>query len=216
MCGRFGLFDGIDDLARDFNISPAQLANYAPRWNIAPTIPILTLMNGNIVHFARWGMPGGKGKRPLFNARGETVHRLPTFREAFRSARCLIPASGFYEWRQDGDGGKTPVWVHHVDERPFAFAGIIGGDTEPAAAIVTCEPNSLMAQIHHRMPVILEPEDYGEWLSSIHASASFRSLIQPREWEQMTLRTVSRSVNRASNDGPDLVAPVAAPTARLL
>ena len=136
MCGRFGLFDGIGDLAWHFNVSPAALDGYAPRWNVAPTMPILTVGRDRAVSVVQWGISDSQGNRPLFNARGETVHQLPAFRDAFQQGRCLIPASGFYEWRKQPGGGNFPVWVHRADGQPIAFAGIIGddGSSEPAAA----------------------------------------------------------------------------------
>ncbi len=208
MCGRFGLFDGIDDLAWYFNVGAEDLAGYAPRWNIAPTMPILTVGNGNAISVVRWGIPGNRNGRPLLNARSETVHQLPAFRDAFQRGRCLIPASGFYEWRTQPGGGKAPVWVHRADGNPIAFAGIIGddGSSEPAAAIITTEPNSLMVPVHHRMPVILEPADWGQWLHDDGRNPDLRALMLPREWPSLALRNVANAVNRAGNDGPDLVA----------
>ena len=215
MCGRFGLFDGIDDLAWHFNVSAEELAGYAPRWNIAPTMPILTVGKENAVGVVKWGIPASRGSRPLFNARSETVHRLPAFRDAFQSGRCLIPASGFYEWRKQPGGGNSPVWVHRLDEKPIAFAGIIGDDgrSERAAAIITTEPNSLMAPVHHRMPVILEPEDWRQWLNDDGHNPDLRALLLPREWPNLALRVVSSAVNRAGSDGPELVADDPGPTA---
>ena len=208
MCGRFGLFDGIDDLAWHFRVSPSDLPGYAPRWNIAPTMPILTIGRGSAVVVVRWGIPGNRDSRPLFNAQSETVHRLPAFRDAFQSGRCLIPASGFYEWHQQSGGGKVPVWVHRSDGKLVAFAGIIGGEgrSEPAAAVITAEPNSLMAPVHRRMPVILAPEDWRLWLHDDSRSPDLRALILPREWPDLALQYVSHAVNRAGNDGPHLVA----------
>ncbi len=214
MCGRFGLFDGIDDLAWHFDVSAEELAGYAPRWNIAPTMPILTVGRGNAVGVVRWGIAASRGNRPLFNARAETVHRLPAFRDAFQRGRCLIPASGFYEWRKQAVGGKSPVWVHPADGKPIAFAGIIGDDgrSKPAAAIITTEPNSLMAPVHHRMPVILEPEDWRRWLNDDGHNPDLRVLMLPRECPSLALRVVSDAVNRAGNDGPALVEADPAPT----
>ena len=212
MCGRFGLFDGIDDLAGHFNVNPADLAGCAPRWNIAPTMPILSVGRDRAVSFVRWGIPGSQNGRPLFNTRGETVHRLPAFRDAFQQGRCLIPASGFYEWRKQSGGGKAPVWAHRADGKPIAFAGIIGDDgrSEPAAAIITAAP------IHHRMPVILESEDWEQWLHDDSCSPDLRTLLLPREWPDLALRYVSNSVNRAGNDGPRLVAAIDATIVPLL
>ena len=197
MCGRFGLFDGIDDLAWHFNVSPADLAGYAPRWNIAPTMPILTVGRDRAVIVVRWGIPGNRDSRPLFNTRSETVHQLPAFCDAFQSGRCLIHASGFYEWRKQSGGGKSPVWAHRADGKPVAFAGITVGETQPSAAIITTEPNSLMAPIHHWMPVILEPEDWWQWLHNDSHSPDLRALLLPREWPDLALWYVSNAVNLA-------------------
>ena len=220
MCGRFGLFDGIGDLAWHFNVSPAALDGYAPRWNIAPTMPILTVGRDRAVGVARWGIPGSRDGRPLFNARSETVHQLPAFRDAFQQGRCLIPASGFYEWRKQAGGGTSPVWVHRADGKPVAFAGIIGdgsGDgQQAAAAIITTDTNSLMAPIHHRMSVILEPEEWGQWLNDDGRSPELRALLLPREWPDLALRNVSNAVSRAGNDGPRLVAAMEATIVPLL
>ena len=215
MCGRFGLFDGIDDLAWHFNVSAEELAGYAPRWNIAPTMPILTVGKENTLGVVRWGIAAGRGNRALFNARSETVHRLPGFRDAFQRGRCLIPASGFYEWRQQAGGGNSPVWVHRADGKPIAFAGIIRDDgrSEPAVAIITTEPNSLMAPVHQRMPVILEPDDWRQWLNDDSHNPDLRALLLPREWPSLVLRVVSSAVNRAGNDGPALVAEGLVPAA---
>ncbi len=104
--------------------------------------------------------------------------------------------------------------MHRADGKPVAFAGIIGDDgrSEPAAAIITTEPNSLMAPVHHRMPVILEPEDWGKWLNADGHNPDLRALMLPGEWPSLALRNVSNAVNRAGNDGPELVASGSAPT----
>ena len=218
MCGRFGLFDGIDDLVWHFNVSPQELHGYAPRWNIAPTMPILTVGKENAVGVVRWGIPVSRGSRPLFNARGETVRRLAAFRDAFLQGRCLIPANGFYEWRAQPGGGQAPVWVHRADGNPIAFAEIIGDDgrSEPAAAIITTEPNSLMAPVHHRMPVILEPADWRRWLNDDGHNPDLRALMLPREWPSLALRNIANAVNCAGNDGPHLVAAIDATIVPLL
>ena len=155
--------------------------------------------------------PRSKGSsRPLFNARAETVHRLPTFRDAFRERRCLIPASGFYEWHKDASGGRTPVWFHREDDVPIAFAGIWSGERSPegetdVCAIITCAANDFVASVHHRMPVILTPEAYGDWLEPYIDAGTLLALLQPQEWQGMSFYPVSREVNRAANDYPSLV-----------
>ena len=105
-----------------------------------------------------------------FNARAETVHKLPLFREAFAKRRCLIPATGFYEWQQREDG-KRPYRFRRRDLEPFAFAGVwefarLGGEDVISAAMIVGEPNPLVGGVHDRMPVMLMPEDYDRWLGS--------------------------------------------------
>ena len=135
------------------------------------------------------------------------MHRLPAFRDAFQHGHCLIPANGFYEWRKQPSGGKSPVWVHRLDEKPVAFAGIAGagGDGQRAAAIITTEPNSLMTPIHDRMPAVLEPGDWRQWLNDDGHNPDLRALVLPWECPDLALWVVSSAVNRAGNDGPELV-----------
>ena len=126
MCGRLGLFAELDALAEQFNFDPSIMRDiYSPRWNIPPMVPVMAVQPSssesqsgkNTVCLMRWGMAGARNprsrgsRRPLFNARAETVHRLPSFRQSFRKRRCLVPASGFYEWGKDESGGRTPVWL---------------------------------------------------------------------------------------------------------
>ena len=225
MCGRFGLFAELDALAEQFNFDPSIMQDvYSPRWNIPPTVPVLTVQpsssegqpGSNTARLLRWGMTGARhprsrgSGRPLFNARAETVHRLPSFRQPFRERRCLIPASGFYEWIRDDSGGRTPVWFHREDDAAMAFAGIWAteradeGDID-ACAVITCEANDLVAPVHHRMPVILPPEAYDDWLDPDADAAGLLALVQPSEWPDVARHAVSKEVNRAANDHPALV-----------
>ena len=164
MCGRFGLFAELDSLAEQFNFDPSIMRDiYSPHWNIPPTRPVLSVHHNpqastsgrNEARLLRWGMTGARGprykgsSRPLFNARAETVHRLPSFRHAFRERRCLIPANGFYEWKKDESGSRTPVWFHREDGAPVAFAGIWTSEPTPegdtdSCAIITCAANGLV------------------------------------------------------------------------
>ena len=225
MCGRFGLFAELDALAEQFNFDPSTMQDiYTHRWNIPPTTPTLSIHNSsqagasgeNEAKLLRWGMTGARlprakgSSRPLFNARAETVHRLPSFRQPFRERRCLIPASGFYEWRKDESGGRTPVWFHREDDAPVAFAGIWAteradsGDID-ACAVITCAANELVAPVHHRMPVILPSDMYREWLDPDADAVDLLALVQPSEWPGIAHHAVSKEVNRAANDHPALV-----------
>ena len=225
MCGRISLFAELSDLASQFGfaLNPA-VDGYQPSWNVAPTSQILTVTadtGERAAGLMRWGFTyggqarGGASSRPLFNARAETVAERPAFRAAYAQRRCLIPVNGFYEW-QSGGGGKTPIWIHRTDERPFALAGIYDAGPNRAASVITSAPNSLMAPIHHRMPVLLDADNYGAWLDSDADAATLHGLLQPREWPGMTMRQVSNGVNRAGSDGPQLIAPATVATPRLL
>ncbi len=226
MCGRFGLFAELDALAEQFNFDPSIMQDiYSPRWNIPPAAPVLSVQRSsndegqsgkNTARLLRWGMTGAWGanrtkpSRPLFNARAETVHRLPSFRQAFKESRCLIPASGFYEWKKDDAGNRTPMWFHSQDGASIAFAGIrstertLDGDID-ACAIITCAANDLLAPVYHRMPVIVPSKSYDRWLGAYQDSDALLVLLQPREWEDVSYHPVSSEVNRAANDYPTLV-----------
>lgn len=223
MCGRFTLTDPDPRLLRiRFDLDPSVPIAETARFNIAPTDPVLSIRRredgvrepGRL----RWGlMPGQwaakKGGRPLINARAETLATQPAFAESFRERRCLIPADGFYEWRVDEDG-KQPVWIHRGDGNPFAFAGIWAalerGEGEEAlhsCAIVTCEPNELIAPVHDRMPVILERGAEGEWLDPAAGVDSLAELLRPLDPAGLELREVGDAVNNVREDGPHLLEP---------
>jgi len=224
MCGRISLFAELGDLASQFRFALGQTNDdYRPSWNIAPTAPILVIRadgNERSASVMSWGFTfrsrsGSGSSRPLFNARSETLGQRPAFRTAFAERRCLIPANGFYEWRSDG-GGKTPMWIHRPDERPFAFAGIYNTRSSEAGSVITCEPNSLMSPIHNRMPVILSDEQYDQWLDPEADIDALSALLMPRDWPDMTAWDVSNTVNRAGTDGPQLIERVDGTTPRLL
>lgn len=225
MCGRFGLFAELDTLAEQFNFDPSIMRDiYSPRWNIPPTVPVLAVQPSssesqsgkNTARLLRWGMTGVRNPRargscrPLFNARAETVHRLPSFRQPFRERRCLVPASGFYEWRRDEAGGRIPVWFHHEEEATVAFAGIWSAERADdadidACAVITCAANELVTPIHQRMPVILPSEAYDDWLNPETDAGTLLAMLQPVEWPDVSCHPVSTDVNRAANDYPALV-----------
>ena len=226
MCGRIGLFAELGDLASQFRFSPDDIGDaYRVSWNIAPTAAVLVITAGGDMRRAgvmRWGFtfnrPPGKSRasRPLFNARSETLAERPAFRSAFAQRRCLVPINGFYEWRANPGGGKTPLWLHRMDERPFALAGIYNTRPDPAVSVITCAPNALMTPIHNRMPAMLDDAEYDDWLDPEADPMALHALLRPREWPEMTVRPVSTAVNRAGSDGPRLVAPVDCGAARLL
>ena len=167
---------------------------------------------------ARWGLipfwMKEKPKVPHINARAETVHKLPLFREAFAKRRCLIPATGFFEWEKRADG-KQPWRFVRKDLEPFAFAGIwefakLDGEEILSAAIIVGEPNPLVGGVHDRMPVILLPDDYDRWLDATTPVGTARAMLRPYDAELMKAYEVSRAVNSVKNDTEECIEPVAA------
>lgn len=223
MCGRYSLSSpDADLLSRRFDLRESVEIDDEPRFNIAPTDPVLAVRRGedggNELGRLRWGLvPGrwaeeGKG-RPLINARAETLERQPAFRESFAERRCLIPADGFYEWLTD-ERGKRPLWFSLPDAGLFAFAGIWAGLPERSGdgvlhscAIVTTEPNGLIRPIHDRMPVVLEREHEEHWLDPAAEPGDLRKLLAPAPDEMLVAREVGDFVNDVREDGPHLIEP---------
>jgi putative SOS response-associated peptidase YedK len=223
MCGRYTLTD--PDPARiraRFGLDESAKLEEEPRYNIAPTNPVLAIRRDDsgerVPGRLRWGLtPGRWAERrsgpPLINARAETLQRQPAFAESFRERRCLIPADGFYEWRND-ERGKTPIWVSRPDGDLFAFAGVWaaipardGSGDLHSCAIVTCEPNELVRPIHDRMPVILSPTHEARWLEPDLAEADLLSLLGSAPEELLVVREVIDAVNDVREDGPHLLEP---------
>ncbi len=166
-----------------------------------------------------WGLVPGWAKDPnvgarMINARSETVTEKPSFREAFRRRRCLIPASGFYEWKRM-EGHKQPFYFRMRDEQLFAFAGLWerwegeGSEAIESRTILTTVANEVLAPVHDRMPVIVAPEDYELWLDQkMTKGDQLTPLLRPYSLEMMTSHPVSLSVNNPRYDGEDLLAPL--------
>jgi len=221
MCGRFTLTVDpaqIEDVFSDYDF-PNQ---FAPRFNIAPTQPVLAIPNNakNKADFFLWGLIPSWSKDPsignkLINARGETLAEKPSFRGSFKYKRCLIPVDGFYEWKSHpGSTSKTPYFIHMKDRKPFAFAGLWDewqspdGDSVRTCTIITTDPNELMSTLHSRMPVILHPDDYAIWLDPApQTPEKLMHLIKPFPTENMSAYPVSTLVNKPGNDRPECVVP---------
>lgn len=204
MCGRFGIDYILPGLAEYFRFDPNSVADeYSASLNVAPGSDILAVKasgtgsHQRVAGMMRWGLIPhwarelDRRARPMFNARGETVDVKPMFRVPFARRRCLVPASGFYEWTSDGSGGRVPVWIHGRDSSiPIAFAGIwnrwVGPDFAiESCSIITTAPNGLMSPIHDRMPVILRNDDFDAWLDPEAESALIKQMLVPREWDDM-------------------------------
>jgi putative SOS response-associated peptidase YedK len=203
-----------------------ELPNFPPRYNVAPTqpIPIVRLADGRrSFALMRWGFLPAWVKDPknftlLVNARGELVLEKPAFRNAMRRRRCLIPADGFYEWQavQAGKPGR-PYFVRPKSAGPIALAGLWetwtgpNGEELDTTVIVTTQANRLLAPIHGRMPVIVQPQAFDLWLDCAKVDAAAASvLIAPAAEDLLECYAVSPAVNRAENDSPELIAPAPA------
>ena len=222
MCGRYSLGSPDADLLRRRFIlgESVEVPEQEPRWNIAPTDPVLAVREGDggrDLGVLRWGLVPGrwaeKGGRPLINARAETLEGQPAFRESFQQRRCLIPADGFYEWLSD-EKGKRPLWFSRADAGLFAFAGIWaelperqGDGVLHSCAIVTCEPNGLVRPIHDRMPVVLTPEAEAGWLDADAEPGDLARLLAPAPDGLLVAREVGDFVNDVREDGPHLIEP---------
>ncbi len=221
MCGRYSLHANPEVIALAFQLG--LLPEIKPRYNITPGTPVLIVRqdpeNGRIADLYRWGLIPGWAKDPsignkLAIARGETVAKKPSFRSAFKRGRCLIPASGFYEWKAVA-GRKQPYYVHPAGAGLFAFAGLTERWSGPDGPVHTCtiittDANELMRGIHDRMPVILASEDHAAWLDPANpATDKLKALLKPCPAGMMAAHPVSTRVNTPANDEPALLEPVA-------
>jgi len=221
MCGRFALTVDPADLQDAFPefAFPGQLA---PRFNIAPTQPVLVIPNDGTgkADFFVWGLIPSWAKDPsigarMINARAETLAEKPSFRAAYRYRRCLILADGFFEWQaQVGSKVKVPHYIRLKSGRPFAFAGLwedwhaADGSQVKSATIITTQPNELIARLHNRMPVILPPDTYARWLEPApRQPADLQGLLAPYPAEAMSAHPVSTLVNSPANDRPECITP---------
>ena len=217
MCGRFTLSQSAEAIASVFQLN--QVPTIEPRYNIAPTQPVATVLQTSArerqFQLLRWGLipawakDATMGSR-LINARAETVAEKPSFRSAFRHRRCLVIADGFYEWRRQ-DGKKQPFYFRMQNQQPFAFAGLWEhwqdpkGEAIDSCTILTTEANELLQQIHERMPVILNPKYYDMWLDPTMQIEQLQQLLQPYSSAVMTSYPVSTKVNKPTNDTPELI-----------
>ncbi|MBZ0268807.1 SOS response-associated peptidase, partial [bacterium] len=242
MCGRYSLTTTRVDLARELGLPIEAIPEeFAPRWNIAPTQPVPALRHGLRFDLLQWGLIPEWSKDPsigsrMINARAETLDEKPSFRDAFRKRRCLVPADGFYEWKpgtpaaagaEGGQGGaagaakrrrsgraKTPYYIRMKSGGVFTFAGLWafwrGADGHGIASctIVTGEPNPMVATVHDRMPVIVPPEHREAWLDPEHRDPeSLRPLLRTYPEDVMEMYPVTRHVNTPANDDAACIEP---------
>ena len=222
MCGRFTLKTDPETLTETFpGFTTPAADEMGPRYNIAPSQRVAVVPNNGdkSVEFFQWGLIPSWAKDPkignrMINARAETLAEKPSFRTAYKRRRCLVLTDGFYEWKAEpGSKTKTPFYIRLKSEKPFAFAGLweawspnIDDDPLLSCTIITTSPNALMETIHRRMPVILEPDGYDQWLDpSDQSPRQLEGLLTQYPAEEMEAYPVSRLVNRPSNDSPDCI-----------
>ncbi len=223
MCGRYSF--AVEDamILERFGLR-VRTAIYKARYNCSPTQNLAVITNDapDTLNFYRWGLipswtkpvPTGHAPSPLINARAETLVEKPSFKTVFRNRRCLVPATGFFEWKRGGRDGacpvSTPYYIRLKTGEPFCFAGLwdqwVSGDGEiiHSFTIITTAPNSLMENIHDRMPVILERNDEQRWISP-KPDPTLVELLKPFPADLMDAWPVSQLVNSPRNEVPEIV-----------
>lgn len=224
MCGRYTLFEADTILSKDFG-APISF-DLPPRYNIAPTQQILAVRQsmgreGREAVLLRWGLIPHWAKDPsignrMINARAETVGEKPAFRSAFRTRRCLVPSSGFYEWKKE-EGRKQPYFIRPRGRSSFAFAGLWEqwrgpeGSLVESCTLITTEANELISQLHDRMPAILSPSEYALWLDpGVSDGTRLIPLLRPYPAQELETFPVGAFVNNPKMDDSRCIAPAKA------
>lgn len=219
MCGRFAITLPDDAMAQLFDAAPDNALPDIPNFNVCPTTQIHVVTGGEDrrrLRSMRWGFIPHWAKSPtdgplLINARAETIAEKPAFRAAARERRCLIPATGFYEWTKDAEGKRLPWYIHAPDDAPIAFAGVWqrwekGDEPLDTGAIVTTGASNAMSAIHHRMPVILPAQDWPLWLGEEGKGAAVLMKAAPED--ALAFHRVDPKVNSNRARGEDLIEPI--------
>lgn len=222
MCGRYTLTSSGEEVADLFGL--LEIPALPSRYNMAPTQEAAVVRvpepgASRELAFLRWGLVPYWAKditigNRLINARSESVAEKPSYRSSFRKQRCLIPTSGFYEWKKEGKA-KQPYLIRRQDRRPFAFAGLWSRWKDPERGpldtftILTTDANDRVRELHDRMPVILAPEDFDLWLDpKVQDAARLQPLLAPLAGDDLELVRVSKTVNSPANDLPDCIEPL--------
>lgn len=221
MCGRYASTLPPEQMAELFKLLNS--IESVPRYNIAPTQPVIAIWEESgrrHGHFARWGLVPRWVKDPrefplLINARVETMAEKPAFRDALKHGRCIIPASGYYEWHTNPDKSKQPYYITLADDRPMALAGLYAtwvgpeGEEIDSVATITVPANGQLSVVHDRMPAILEGDAIEQWLDvrGVTAKAAYQ-LALPLEDGVVKFHPVSTRVNSARDDDPGLITEV--------
>ncbi len=221
MCGRITQHLDLETLFAMYGLSPGTpVPDLAPRYNGCPTQDFAVARSDGeklAVTKLRWGLvpPWAKDPRSgarMINARSETVREKPAFRAAFRSRRCVVPVNGWFEWRREG-GEKQPYWIRPADTEVFSLAGLWerwekGEEPLETFTILTTAASPALADVHHRQPVIVEAGDIDEWLGPASPVSRLVEMAGGAHAGPFDRWPVSRAVNDARNDAPDLVHPV--------
>jgi putative SOS response-associated peptidase YedK len=226
MCGRYALSAAISDIAQEFSTNSAPELSLPADWNIKPTNDVYIIKN-QAIEIASWGMiahwsksddEAVKSQSSAINARSESVHEKPTFKSAFRSNRCLLPATGYYEWASELGKYKTkqPIYISRDDNKLLAFTGIFQSWTSPSGrviqsvSIITRQAVGQLALVHSRMPVFLPRDRWADWMNpKINDVATIRSLMDiPNPDANLGFHPVSSAVNSITGSGPELIEPI--------
>jgi putative SOS response-associated peptidase YedK len=229
MCGRISMEAMLKDIVREFGVDSKQARELQANYNIKPTDDLYVVTKDKVT-LASWGMIAPwskstsealKSQSKAINARSETVHEKPTFKNAFRRSRCLVPATGYYEWATELGEYKPrqPVYISRDDEKILTFAGIHDwwvspdGETRESVSIITREAVGGLATFHSRMPMFLPRERWDKWLDpKLQDIEKIRSLFENFKPDaNLQFWPVSKSVNSIRSHGPELIAPVLAP-----
>ncbi len=226
MCGRYALSAEISDIAQEFSTNSAPELSLPADWNIKPTNDVYIIKNqaieiaswGIIAHWSKSDDEAAKSQSSAINARSESVHEKPTFKSAFRSNRCLLPATGYYEWASELGKYKTkqPIYISRDDNKLLAFTGIFQSWTSPSGrviqsvSIITRQAVGQLALVHSRMPVFLPRDRWAEWMNpKINDVAKIRSLMDiPNPDANLGFHPVSSAVNSITGSGPELIEPI--------
>ena len=216
MCGRFTLVEASSELAEFLDAFLSNDLPDTPNFNICPTNPVHTVVSTDgqrRLRPMRWGFLPHWYKSPaggplLINARSETIAEKPAFRAACRERRCLIPATGFYEWTKDEAGNRLPWYIYPANDKPLVFAGVWqtwdkGDDPLVTCAIVTTGANTTLGEIHHRMPVVLSPDDWALWLGEEGKGAA--RLMKAAPEDALKFHRVDPKVNSNRAQGEALI-----------
>lgn len=221
MCGRLVLKDNIEDLSSCFQIDNVDDLLLEARYNIYPgqNVPVIIMEERKKFVMMRWGLVPSWSNDPLIgfqmiNARAETLSQKASFKNSFKKLRCIIPCSGFYEWKKLDKKTKVPYFIRLRNGTPFALAGLWDrwnkdGGNLITFTIITTTPNNIIKPIHDRMPVILKSENHDMWINpDITDTKNISDFLKPYPSEEMELYEISTFVNNPKNDSPECIEPI--------